>query len=124
MSPESDTYVGVLGAVEGVETEVTRLAVAALEHLNNGNEAEQLEESDPHEELLHSALLDGGVMERGHLSITCKFVTDVRIPSSEGGSCCNKKADAATKGVVEVFDDCYYLCVSSVCLGVWSLRNS
>ena len=81
MSPESDTYVGVLGAVEGVETEVTRLAVAALEHLNNGNEAEQLEESDPHEELLHSALLDGGVMERGHLSITCKFVTDVRIPS-------------------------------------------
>jgi len=62
--------VRVLGAVKGVKAEVTGLAIATLEHLNDGNEAEKLEEADPHEELLHSALLHGGIVKGGHLGIT------------------------------------------------------
>lgn len=66
-----DTYVGVLGAVEGVETEVTRLAVTALEHLDNGHKPEELKEANPHEQLLHRTLLDGRVVERRHLGVAC-----------------------------------------------------
>jgi len=67
---EVKTYRFVPGEVEGIETEVTRLAVTALEHLNNGNKAEQLEEADPHEKLLHGALLHSGIVKGGHLGIT------------------------------------------------------
>jgi hypothetical protein len=66
-----ETHAGVLCAVEGVEAEVTGLAVAALEHLHNCNEAENLEEAGPHEELLHGARLDSGVVKSSHLLIAC-----------------------------------------------------
>merc|ERR1712139_28890 len=52
--------VRVLGAVKGVKAEVTGLAIATLEHLNDCDEAEKL----------HSALLHGGIVEGGHLGIT------------------------------------------------------
>ncbi len=37
------------------------------EHLNDGNEAENLKESKPDKELLHGALLDSSIVEGGHL---------------------------------------------------------
>jgi hypothetical protein len=64
-------YIGVLCAVKGVEAEVARGTVAALEHLNDGNETEKLEEADPHQQLLHGALLDSGIVEGRHLGVTC-----------------------------------------------------
>ena len=66
----ANTHVRVLGAVKGVKAEVTGLAIATLEHLHDGNEAEKLEEADPHKELLHSALLHGGIVKGGHLGVT------------------------------------------------------
>jgi hypothetical protein len=55
---------------ERVEAEVTRLAVAALEHLDDGNGTEDLEETEPEEELLHSALLHSRIVESSNLQVT------------------------------------------------------
>mmetsp|Transcript_9337 Transcript_9337/g.31238 ORF Transcript_9337/g.31238 Transcript_9337/m.31238 type:complete len:230 (-) Transcript_9337:50-739(-) len=62
--------VGVLGAVEGVKSEVSGLTVRSLEHLNNGNEAEDFDKSKPEEELLHGSLLDSSIVKRSHLGGT------------------------------------------------------
>ncbi len=59
----------VLGKTEGVKAEIARLAIAALKHLDDGDGAENLEKAEPDEELLHGALLDGGVMESSDLSV-------------------------------------------------------
>jgi hypothetical protein len=82
-----NTHIGVLGAVEGVKAEVTGLAIATLEHLNDSNEAEQLEEADPHKELLHSALLHGGIVKGGHLG-----VAESRLHARELGNILDKHA--------------------------------
>jgi hypothetical protein len=43
--------------------------IKLTEHLNNGDQAENLNESKPDKELLHGALLDGSIVEGGHLGI-------------------------------------------------------
>ena len=56
-------------------------------HLNNGNEAEDLNESKPDKELLHGALLDSSIVEGGHLGIA-EGLGDTR----EGGNILNNHA--------------------------------
>lgn len=87
--------VGVLGEAKRIELEVTRGALA-LEGLEEGDGAENLEEGNPQKDLSHGTLLDKHVVESGHFGATSKACVG-RIGSDvlEHGASGGKHGNAA-----------------------------